>query len=132
MARSGLCMKNTPKIPPGQKVGTARGAESSNTLIIPKKYPRNTKNACLGYFSVCSGYFLEVPEFWPGGYFFRFFFSGNSGSGPNSVAGRGVFKAKCCKSNYLIAICDSFSLFPIPPALSGLRLGYHWSLLRLC
>ena len=79
MARPGISTKNTEKIPPGPKFWTPR-IYPENTPKIPKKYPQNTKNAHFCIFSVFLGYFLGVPEFRPGGYFFGIF-RGNSGSG---------------------------------------------------
>ena len=90
MARPGISTKNTEK-------NTSR-PEILDSQNLPRKYRKNTpkipKMPVLGIFSVFLGYFLAVPEFRPGGYFFGIF-GGNSGVGPSqgSVAGRGVLNS---------------------------------------
>ena len=73
MARPAISTKNTEKILPGPKFWTPR-IYLQNTPKIPKKYPKNTKNAHFGYFfGVFSGYFLGVQNFAPERFFWVFF-----------------------------------------------------------
>ena len=89
MARPGISMKNTEKIPLGQEFWSPKK--------IPQKYRKNTKNAYfwhfVGIFSVFSGYFggkFWSPEFRAGGIFSVFFVEipGRAISGLCSRSGR--------------------------------------------
>ena len=72
MAGPGISTKNTEKIPPGPKFRTPR-IYQKNTLKIPEKYPRNTKNAHLGYFfGILEVFFLGFQKFPPAD-IFRYF-----------------------------------------------------------
>ena len=87
--------KNTEKYPPARNSGLPEF-----TPKIPRKYRKNTpkipKMTVFGIFSVFLGYFLGVPKFRLGGYFFGIF-CGNSGSGHlgrGSVAGGGILNSR--------------------------------------
>ena len=92
-----------------------------NTPKNTKKYPQNTRNARFGYFfSVFWGYFLGVPEFRPGGVFFRYFWwKFRVGPFGGSVAGRGVLNSvrlspcvlSCCSPHRSLYRSVSYSLF---------------------
>ena len=91
MARPGISTKNTEKIPPSLKFWTPR-IYPENTEKIP---PKCQKLTVFGIFWVFWGYFLGVPIFRPGGYFFRYFlWKFRVGPSRGSVAGGGVLNLR--------------------------------------